>query len=59
MIEMRNNRKIKQDKRMIAIAKITHKKYPDLPLKFIIETLEAQVEIKKSLGEEYEFGIIT
>ncbi len=56
---MRNNRKIKQDKRMIAIAKITHKKYPDLPLKFIIETLEAQVEIKKSLGEEYEFGIIT
>ena len=31
---------------------------PDLPLKFIKETLESKVEIEAGLGTEYKFGTI-
>jgi plasmid stability protein len=31
---------------------------PDLPLKFIKETLEAKAEIEAGLGTEYKFGTI-
>jgi plasmid stability protein len=31
---------------------------PDLPLKFIRETLEAKAEIEAGLGKEYKFGTI-
>jgi plasmid stability protein len=32
--------------------------YPDLPLSFVKETIEAKKEIEAGLGSEYEFGII-
>ncbi len=32
--------------------------YPDLPLSFIKETLEAKKEIEAGLGKEYKFGVI-
>ncbi|MEE9166995.1 MAG: hypothetical protein V3U24_06000 [Candidatus Neomarinimicrobiota bacterium] len=32
--------------------------YPDLPLSFVKETLEAKKEIEAGLGEEYQFGVI-
>jgi len=31
---------------------------PDLPIKFINETLEAKAEIEAGLGTEYKFGTI-
>ncbi len=31
---------------------------PDLPLRFIKETLEAKAEIEAGLGAEYKFGMI-
>ena len=31
---------------------------PELPLKFIQETLEAKAEIEAGFGSEYQFGII-
>ncbi len=31
---------------------------PDLPLKFIKETLEAKAEIEAGLGTEYKYGTI-
>jgi len=31
---------------------------PDLPLKFIKETLESKAEIEAGLGTEYKFGTI-
>ncbi|MGR3176897.1 MAG: Arc family DNA-binding protein [Candidatus Anammoxibacter sp.] len=31
---------------------------PDIPLRFIKETLEAKAEIEVGLGTEYKFGII-
>jgi hypothetical protein len=31
---------------------------PDLPLKFIKDTLEAKAEIEAGLGTEYKFGTI-
>jgi len=32
--------------------------YPDLPLSFVKETLEAKKEIEARLGEEYQFGVV-
>ena len=32
--------------------------YPDLPLSFVKETLEAKKEIEAGLGEEYQLGVI-
>lgn len=32
--------------------------YPDLPLSFVKETLEAKKEIEAGLGEEYQFVVI-
>jgi len=37
---------------------ILSEQYPDLPLSFIKETLEAEKEIEAGLGKEYEFGVI-
>ena len=38
---------------------ILSEQYPDLPLSFVKETLEAKKEIESGLGEEYEFGVIS
>ena len=32
--------------------------YPDLPLSFVKETMEAKKEIEAGLGKEYKFGVI-
>jgi plasmid stability protein len=37
---------------------MTSEENPDLPLKFINETLEAKAEIEAGLGTEYKFGTI-
>ncbi len=34
------------------------RKYPDLPVSFVRETLAAKKETEAGLGEEYEFGVI-
>tara|TARA_Y100000031_G_C8151003_1_gene352345 strand:+ start:218 stop:448 length:231 start_codon:yes stop_codon:yes gene_type:complete len=33
--------------------------YPDLPLSFIKETLEAKKEMEEGLGKKYKFGVIS
>ncbi len=38
---------------------ILSEQYPDLPLSFVKETLEAKKEIESGLGKEYEFGVIS
>lgn len=38
---------------------ILSEQYPDLPLSFVKETLEAKKEIELGLGKEYEFGVIS
>ncbi len=37
---------------------ILSEEYPDLPLSFVRETLEAKKEIEAGLGREYTFGVI-
>jgi len=37
---------------------ILSEEYPDLPLSFVRETLEAKKEIEAGLGKEYKFGVI-
>ncbi|MBF0329457.1 MAG: Arc family DNA-binding protein [Nitrospirae bacterium] len=32
--------------------------FPDLPLSFVKETIQAKKEIESGLGKNYEFGII-
>ena len=34
------------------------RKYPDLPVSFVRETLAAKKETEAGLGEEYKFGVI-
>ncbi len=31
--------------------------YPDLPLSFVMETLEAKKELEAGLGKEYKLGV--
>ncbi len=38
---------------------ILSEEYPDLPLSFVKETIEAKKEIVAGLGKEYEFGVIS
>lgn len=38
---------------------ILSEQYPDLPLSFVKETLEAKKEIEAGLGKEYKFGVIS
>jgi predicted transcriptional regulator len=40
------------------IKKYISEENPDLPLRFIKETLEAKAEIEAGLGAEYKFGMI-
>lgn len=38
---------------------ILSEQYPDIPLSFVKETLEAKKEIEAGLGKEYKFGVIS
>lgn len=38
---------------------ILSEQYPELPLSFVKETIEAKKEIKAGLGSEYKFGVIS
>jgi len=38
---------------------ILSEQYPELPLSFVKETIEAKKEIEAGLGSEYEFGVIS
>jgi len=38
---------------------ILSEQYPDLPLTFIKETMEAKQEIEEGLGKEYKFGVMS
>ena len=38
---------------------ILSEQYPDLPLSFVKETVEAKKEIEAGLGKEYKFGVIS
>ena len=38
---------------------ILSEQYPDLPLSFAKETVEAKKEIEAGLGKEYKFGVIS
>lgn len=46
-----------QIKKYICEAMISEEN-PDLPLRFIKETLEAKAEVEAELGTEYKFGTI-
>ncbi len=38
---------------------ILSEEYPDLPLSFVKETIEAKKEIVAGLGKKYKFGVIS
>lgn len=38
---------------------ILSEQYPDIPLSFVKETIEAKKEIEAGLGKEYKFGVIS
>ena len=38
---------------------ILSEQYPELPLSFVKETIEAKKEIEAGLGSEYKFGVIS
>ncbi len=37
---------------------ILSEEFPDLPLSFVKETIEAKKEIEAGLGKEYKFGVV-
>ena len=55
--EMEHRSISEQIKKYIADG-ILSEEYPDLPLSFVKETIEAKKEIEAGLGKEYKFGVI-